>query len=122
MSSPFPHQEATSEAILEWRHYVAVPGRAERLLDRFHHHTLPLFREHGMKVVLFGTDAENEGHLHYVLAWPDRTAMEGCWQTFAGDERWQRVRASSEADGPLIASIQRRVLDAVRFGATRVTG
>jgi hypothetical protein len=110
------------DTILEWRHYVATPGCAERLLERFRGHTLPLFREHGMKVVLFGRDPENGGDLHYVLAWPDRTAMERCWATFAADDRWQRVRAWSEADGPLIASIQRRILEAVQTGSAEVTG
>jgi hypothetical protein len=102
-----------ADGILEWRHYVAAPGCADRLVRRFHAHTFPLFDAHGMRVLAFGRDDEGPGHLHYVLAWRDEEQMRGTWEAFVADARWTRVREVTERDGPLIASIERRVLRAL---------
>jgi hypothetical protein len=99
--------------ILEWRHYTAAPGRAGDLLRRFHEDTFDLFAAHGIVVSVFGADAEDPDHLHYVIPWADRETMESTWAAFAADERWQAVRARTEADGPLVESIERRLLDAL---------
>jgi hypothetical protein len=99
--------------ILEWRHYVAAPGRADDLLRRFRDDTFGLFADHGIVVSAFGQDLEDPHQLHYVLAWPDRETMESTWAAFAADPRWQELRARSEADGPLVDSIASRVLAAV---------
>jgi hypothetical protein len=103
----------TGASILEWRHYVAAPGRADDLLRRFREGTLQLFADHGMVVSAFGQDLEDPHHLHYVVAWADRETMDSTWAAFAADARWQDLRARSEADGPLVESIDSRVLAAI---------
>jgi hypothetical protein len=99
--------------ILEWRHYTAAPGRAEDLVRRFREGTLELFADHGIVVQAFGQDVEDPHHLHYVLAWPDRAAMESTWAAFAADPRWVELRARTEADGAIVESIDSRVLSVV---------
>jgi hypothetical protein len=99
--------------ILEWRHYTAAPGRAADLVRRFHEDTFELFAEHGIVVSVFGADAEDPHQLHYVIPWADRETMESTWAAFAADERWQAVRTRTEAGGPLVESIERRVLAAL---------
>src|ERR1041384_1294485 len=53
--------------LLELREYVAAPGRAADLHARFADHTMALFAKHGMEVVGFWTDAEDEGRIIYLL-------------------------------------------------------
>jgi hypothetical protein len=100
-------------SIFEWRHYTAAPGRGEELLRRFEEDTFELFDAHGIEVLMFGVDEADGDHLHYVVPWPDRGAMETTWATFASDERWRALRERTEADGPLIESIERRILAAL---------
>jgi hypothetical protein len=96
--------------IFEWRRYVAAPGRADDLVRRFEDGTFDLFADHGIEVLMFGRDTESPDEIHYVVPWPDTAAMLAGWSAFAADERWLALRARSEADGPLVESIERRVL------------
>jgi hypothetical protein len=105
-----PSDFDTGVLVLECRSYKAAPGRRHALLERFHETTFPLFRKHEMNMLFFGQDPGNEDLFHYFLSWPDQTIMQQTWQSFAADEHWLRARALTESDGPLIASIQRKVL------------
>jgi hypothetical protein len=100
-------------SIFEWRHYTAAPGRGPELVERFEEATFDLFDAHGIEVLLFGVDEADGDQLHYVVPWTDRGAMEARWAAFAADERWQQLRERTEADGPLIDSIERRILAAL---------
>jgi hypothetical protein len=100
-------------SILEWRHYTAVDGRGDEVERRFRDHTFDLFRDHGIGVLTFGRDAEEPDHFHYVVGWADRDAMDAAWAAFAADDRWKQVRDASEADGAIVARIDRRILTVV---------
>jgi heme-degrading monooxygenase HmoA len=100
-------------SLLEWRHYVSVPGRADEVERRFVDHTFALLRDHGMEVLTFGRDTDDPDHFHYVVAWRDEAEMEAAWAAFADDERWRRALEQTEANGPIVAEIRRRFLRAV---------
>jgi heme-degrading monooxygenase HmoA len=101
---------ASPDRILEWRHYVAAPGRADALLERFERHTFDLFDEYGVRILAFGRSDEDPDHIHYVCEWDSEEQMRETWARWKADERWQRIKAESEKDGPLTERIESTVL------------
>lgn len=104
--------------IYEIREYITVPGRMPALVKRFNEHTFRLFKRHGMdldfiSLTAVGDNSNNE--LVYVLRFADYADMERKWAAFMADPDWQRARAESEADGPIVARIARRVLNPAPF-------
>lgn len=100
--------------IYEIREYTTPPGRMPALVRRFREHTFELFERHGMEVVFssvtaVGPDSVNE--LVYVLRFDSYQDMADRWAAFFADPDWQGVKAASEADGPIVARVARRVLD-----------
>ena len=93
--------------IIELRRYTAVPGRGQAVLDRFHDHTLALFADRGMTVTAFWVDVDDPDVLLYTMQWDDRDAMDAAWAGFVADPRWHHIVEVSEADGPIVAQIER---------------
>ena len=104
--------------IYELREYRTVPGRMPVLIKRFRDHTLGLFDKHGLEVVFmsqteFGDDITNE--LVYVLRFADHGQLHSRWASFLADPDWQKVKADSDVEGPIVAAVRRRVLTSVPF-------
>jgi hypothetical protein len=108
---------ANSSRLFELRTYHAAPGKSAALHDRFRNHTLALFETHGLDVVGFWTRLDAEGDptetLVYLLAFADRAAADKAWSEFRNDSAWIKLRAETEQDGSLVASV-----DSVYLGAT----
>jgi len=98
---------------------MAHPGKLTALERRFQEGTFSLFDVHGFRVALFGRDLRAADRLHYALLWRDLEEMEDRWAAFQADERWQELKRSSEAGGPLLVSVQSHVV-AAEDGALRV--
>jgi NIPSNAP protein len=47
--------------------------------------------------------------LHYVIRFGDLAHRERAWAAFGADLEWQRVRAESERDGPIVARIRSEI-------------
>jgi hypothetical protein len=94
--------------VLEFREYLAVPGREDALHARFIDDTFPLFERHGFAVLAFGQDRTDERHFLYVLGWSDEVAMQRGWEAFRVDPDWMSVRLRTEASGPIVESILSR--------------
>lgn len=104
--------------IYELREYTTVPGRMPALVKRFKEHTLGIFDRLGMEVVFMsvtdlGTDSVNE--LVYAMRFDSYDDMATKWAAFRADPEWNEVRRASEADGPIVASMSRRVLNPAQF-------
>jgi hypothetical protein len=100
--------------LYELREYTAVPGRLPALIERFNTTTIPLFAKHGMELRHIGRTnfGENSfGELVYMLAFTDTAEMDAKWARFVQDPEWAAAEAASEADGPLIQTLKRRLLD-----------
>lgn len=98
--SPEP---AFSTAVQELRIYDAVAGRLPDLNARFANHTLGLFEKHGIENVGYWTDlVGTSNRLTYMIGYPDLGARQKSWESFQADPEWQRARASSEENGPLV--------------------
>ena len=105
--------------LFELRTYHAAPGKLEALQARFADHTVRLFAKHGLEVVGFWVARDDNGQpgndLVYVLAFPDSEAREKAWDTFRADPDWIKARADSEADGPLLISLESVLLDPTSY-------
>ncbi len=100
--------------IYEIREYTTVPGRMPALVKRFKDDTLPIFARLGMEVTFMsltqlGGDSSNE--LVYVMKFDSYDDMATRWAAFQADPEWRAARKASEADGPIVAKISRRVLN-----------
>ncbi len=93
--------------IYEYRVYEAAPGKLEALNARFRNHTLEIFERHGIKNVGYWTAnaGDYSDRLIYIVAFEDVGQRERAWASFRADPEWNRVRAESEADGPLVARV-----------------
>jgi len=105
--------------LFELRTYHAAPGKLDALQARFANHTLRLFAKHGLAVVGFWVARDANGQpgddLVYLLAFQDSEAREQCWEAFRADPDWVKARAESEADGPLLNSLESVFLDPTSY-------
>jgi hypothetical protein len=107
--------------IYELRHYICAPGRLPALLKRFETQTLGLWKKHGINQVGFWTVQIGEGNneLHYMLAWESLAEREKKWNAFQADPEWQKARADSEKDGPILAKVNNMMLAPTAFSAMK---
>ena len=93
--------------LYELRIYEAVPGKMPSLHDRFANHTVGLFKKHGIGMLGFWIDeigASNQ--MTYIVSFESMADREKKWSNFQADPDWQRARAESERDGPLVARVR----------------
>jgi hypothetical protein len=95
--------------IYEIRTYTTHPGKLDALQRRFRDHTMQIFTKHGMTNIGYWVpqdSARSANTLVYILAYPSRDAARQSWDAFRADPEWQRVRAASEADGPIVLKVE----------------
>jgi hypothetical protein len=107
--------------IYEMRVYRTLPGRLPALLARFQNHTLRLWERHGIKQAGFWTTVIGESayDLTYMIAWQSMAEREQKWTAFQNDPEWQKVRAETEADGPINANIANQFLTPTAFSSVK---
>jgi hypothetical protein len=109
-----------SHHVYELRMYHVNAGKIHALRDRFRDHTDALFKRHNMKSIGYWSpeDAPLSQNLFvYILEHPSRQKAEQNWATFQADPEWQKVKAESEKNGPLIDHIDRYFMDPTSFSA-----
>ena len=107
--------------IYELRIYHCVPGRLPALLNRFDTITLKLWEKHGIKQAGFWTVGIGDSNqdLYYLLAWDSLADREKKWDTFATDPEWLEKKASTEADGQIVASVNNQILMPTTFSSVQ---
>jgi hypothetical protein len=110
---------SAGERAFELRTYTTAPGKLGALNARFRDHTVSLFKKHGMEVVAFWEPTDKEAgagdKLVYLLAHASRAAAEASWKAFRDDPEWIKVKAESEAGGPLTTKIESVFLAATDY-------
>jgi len=97
--------------VQEWRIYDAMPGRLPDLHNRFANHTLGLFEKHGITSIGYWTEVFGvSNRLVYMLGYPSLGEREKSWAGFLKDSDWQKARAASEQNGPLVARVSSCIL------------
>jgi hypothetical protein len=107
-------ENKVNTSVYELRTYTTEPGRLPALHKRFKDHTIKLFEKHGMKNGMYWVPTEEDNKLIYVVEHESREAAEKSWSAFRNDPDWKKVAAESEADGKIVAKVDRvfmRVVD-----------
>ncbi|HXE81537.1 MAG TPA: NIPSNAP family protein [Vicinamibacterales bacterium] len=108
--------------VFEIRTYTTHDGRLDALHARFRNHTMRLFEKHGMTNVAYWTPSDPalaRNTLVYVLVHPSREAAKRSWEAFLNDPEWKKVKADSEADGPIVAKVDSVFGDATDYSPLR---
>ncbi len=106
--------------VYELRLYHVNQGKIDALKARFGDHTDAIFRRHNMKSIGYWSpeDAPSSQNLFiYILEHPSRQEAEKNWAAFQADPEWQKVKAESEAHGPLVDHIDRYFMDPTSYSA-----
>ena len=103
--------------LYELRIYTPHPGKLPDLIRRFRDHTCQLFERHGITNVGYWTNAVGgrNDELWYMLGFQDMAQREKAWTAFIADPDWAKVRAESEANGPLVAYLENRFMNPTSF-------
>ena len=108
----------TSQHVYELRMYHVNEGKMDALIARFGDHTDAIFKRHNMKSVGYWVpqDAPASQNLFiYILEHPSRQEAEKNWAAFQADPEWKKVKAESEAQGPLVDHIDRYFMDPTSY-------
>jgi hypothetical protein len=114
--------EEPQHHVYELRLYHVNEGKMDALKSRFGDHTDSIFKRHNMKSIGYWSpeDAPNSQTLFiYILEHPSRQEAEKNWAAFQADPEWQKVKAESEAHGPLVDHIDRYFMDPTSFSALK---
>src|SRR5262245_18242283 len=106
--------------VYELRMYHVNPGKMDVLVARFGEHTAAIFKRHNMKSIGYWVpeDAPISQNLFvYILEHPSRQEAEKNWAAFQADPEWKKVKAESEAQGPLVDHIDRYFMDPANYSA-----
>jgi NIPSNAP protein len=106
--------------VYELRMYHVHEGKMDALKARFGNHTDAIFKRHNMKSIGYWSPKDAPGSQNlfiYILEHPSRQEAEKNWAAFQADPEWQKVKAESEAHGPLVDHIDRYFMDPTSFSA-----
>lgn len=99
--------------IYELKVYDAVEGRFEAMRDRFITEAMPRLNRYGIQVIGVFQETDTPGRLYYITRSPDEAARSAGWARFYEDPEWKQVKSQTEADGPLMASQETTILNAM---------
>jgi uncharacterized protein (DUF1330 family) len=109
--------------VFELRTYDTHDGKLVDLHKRFRDHTNALLEKHGAKLIGFWTPQDEkkgkDSKLIYLVSFPSREAAEKTWKEFGQDPVWQKAKAESEKNGPLVQHVESVFLDPTDYRALK---
>ena len=115
-------QPAPSGKVYEMRTYTATEGKIDAVNARFRDHTRRIFEKYNMKSVGYWVPTEGPmagTTLIYILEHPSREAARQNWASFVKDPEWQKAKAESEANGPIVAKAASVFMTATEYSAIK---
>jgi len=109
---------AAQRHVYELRLYHFKEGKIEALKARFRDHTDRLFKRHHMKSIGYWQPQDapaSQNLLVYILQHPSREDARENWAAFQADPEWKKVKAETEANGPLVDHIDSYFMDPTSF-------
>jgi hypothetical protein len=91
------------------------------LNKRFETVTLKMWEKHGIRQAGFWTVliGESNHDLYYLLEWEDLAERETKWDAFQADPEWQKARAETEKDGPIVTHLSNYILTPTAYSKVR---
>jgi hypothetical protein len=106
-------EKKAAPRVYELRTYTTEPGRLPALHARFRDHTIKLFEKHGMQNGMYWVPTDEklkDNTLIYVVSHASQDAAAKSWEAFINDPDWKKVRDASEADGKIVAKVERQYM------------
>jgi hypothetical protein len=106
-------EKKAAPRVYELRTYTTEPGRLPALHARFRDHTMKLFEKHAMQNVMYWVPTDEklkDNTLIYVISHASLEAAAKSWEAFINDPEWKRVKDASEADGKIVAKVERQYM------------
>lgn len=104
--------------VYELRMYHVHEGKLDALKARFGDHTDALFKRHNMKSIGYWVPEDAGQNLFvYILEHPSRDEAKKNWDAFHDDPEWQKVKAESEKNGPLVDKIDNYFMNPTAYSA-----
>ena len=117
--TPYSPAPSISTAVQELRIYEAMPGRLPDVHNRFANHTIGLFEKHGIENVgYWSEDVGANNLLVYMLGYPSLGDREKSWRSFQADPEWNKARAASEVDGPIVRKSRHSIMRPTEYAFT----
>ncbi len=114
----FAVSSAQSGKLYELRIYKSTEGNLGNLNARFRDHTLRIFEKHGMENIGYWTptsEEERDDTLVYIIAHDSQEAADASWGAFIQDPEWAEVAEASNANGQILAGIERKFMVATDY-------
>lgn len=92
----------SSPHVYELRTYTAPAGKLDALEARFRDQTDPIFKRHNLNAIGYWIPRDNKNNQFIYIV--EHKSMEDAtknWAAFQADPEWKKVRAETEANGPL---------------------
>ena len=112
----------SSQHVYELRMYHVNEGKMDALVARFGDHTDAIFKRHNMKSVGYWIPEDtpySQNLFVYVLEHPSREEAAKNWAAFQADPEWKKVKADSEAQGPLTNKMDSYFLDPTNYSGLK---
>lgn len=88
--------------VYELRTYTAPAGKLDALITRFRAQTEPIFKRHDLHAIGYWVPEDNKNNqLIYIIEHKSKEDATKNWAAFQADDEWKKVRAETEAGGPL---------------------
>jgi len=106
--------------VYELRTYTAAEGKLDNIVARFRDDTVRIFNRHHMKSYWLPSEGPLAGHtLVYILEHPSREEATKNWAEFRADPEWVKVKAASEANGPIVTRTESVFMTPTDFSAIK---
>ena len=109
---------AQDQKLYELRIYKSTEGNLDNLNARFRDHTMRIFEKHGMENIGYWTptsEEERDDTLVYIIAHDSQEAADASWGAFIQDPEWAEVAEASNANGQILAGIERKFMVATDY-------
>ena len=100
--------------IHELRTYRIPDGRMPDILSRFENTTFGIFERHSIKVVGFWTK-KDVNEFVYICEFESEDTMNTAWDAFRADPDWNKAKAETEANGPIVSGVSSETLAPTSF-------
>jgi hypothetical protein len=113
--SPAADPAKNPSHVYELRIYTAAPGKLDAVVARFRDHTCKIFEKHGIANIGYWTAEPDDGKLYYIIAHGNKESADRSWKAFAADPEWKEVVKKTEANGKIVAKVDRYYLNVTDY-------
>ena len=113
--------KANSNRVFELMIYHTLPGKVPELESIFRD-VSKLQAKHNVDVVGYWVPNDDPAWANtfiYLVAQPSLEEAKKNWAAFKADPEWQKVKAESEANGPLVDQEDRYFMDPISYSALK---